>query len=420
MGIAYTTPDTCSFYYNASGFISGDFHYSLAQDLPDQGFGLGAYTITAENKHPGLVFEYIFGFCSGLPNNVLPSVCINATDGSGGEECSGQALAYQHITTTWGYESCYRLSDCFHNQPRIEIDLLDPVEPAGGIYIKFNGGNTCPNSWNSWAEDKEECDTREDDTVGSTYCARSFKLNIKCHDEIDGIPEREDIIENAGCSYEATINHRLGCPVECPRGSNGRVCSSRGVCFYPGYDSGDTVDDTTASVPPLQCLCESGYYGTACEIEGYLNYQIQYIFVPTTATTTTHEKASPFMFLFFGLLIVIGFLFRKTLFEYLNGFYSFLDSKGIISFNRQKSYKYQPVYQQDQDTDDIRKRANFAKDIKTLSNTTDSNTIKTVSTYSNNTTSNNTNNKSKSKKNKKSSNMLIDDDDCDLSDDITI
>lgn len=62
MGVAYTTPDTCSFYYNASGLLTGDFHYSLLQDLPDQGYGEGAYMITAENKHPGLVFEYIFGF----------------------------------------------------------------------------------------------------------------------------------------------------------------------------------------------------------------------------------------------------------------------------------------------------------------------------------------------------------------------
>jgi len=402
MGIAYTTPETCSFYYNASGLISGDFHYSLIQDLPDQGYGEGAYMITAENKHPGLVFEYIFGFCSGIPSTVLPGVCKNATGGSGGEECNGKALAYQFITTTWGYESCYRLSDCFFNQPRIEINLLDPVEPASGIYIQYNGGNTCPNSWNSWAEDKEECNTREDDQVGSTYCARSFKLNIKCHDEIDGIPDREDIIENAGCAYEATINHRMGCPVECPRGLNGRVCSSRGVCYYPGYDSGDAVDDTISTAPSLQCLCESGYYGDSCEIEGYLNYQIQYVFLPSSTTTKTDKKPSVFMFLFFGLLIILVFVFRRLIFEYLAGFYSYLDSKGYINFGGQRNYKYQPVYVEDQDTADIRKRANFAKDIKTLSN----NVIK------NDGSSKNKN------KSKKTGNMLVSDDD--LDDDITI
>ena len=406
MGIAYTSPDQCSFYYNASGLLEADFHYSLVQDLPDQGYGIGAYMITAENKHPGLVFEYIFGFCSGLSNSILPNVCKNVTGGSGGEECDGQALAYQYITTTWGYESCYRLSDCFFNQPRIEINLLDPVEPAGGIYIQYNGGNTCPNSWNSWAEDKEECNTREDDQIGSTYCARSFKLNIKCHDEIDGIPSREDIIENAGCAYEATINHRLGCPVECPRGLNGRVCSSRGVCYYPGYDSGDAVDDETTTSPPLQCLCESGYYGDACDIEGYLNYQIQYVFLPSTTTTKSDKKPSVFMFLFFGLLIILSFVFRGLISEYLAGFYSYLDSKGYISFGNNKSYKYQPVYLHEQDVDDLRNRANFAKDIKPLS--------------SSNNNNNNIIKSENKKKNKNRNNMLISDDDDLDDDDITI
>eukprot|EP01035_Chromulina_nebulosa_P019570 gene19570-25470_t len=50
--------------------------------------------------------------------------------------------------------------------------------------------------------------------------------------------------ENAGCSYETTINHRMGCPIQCPRNSiTKRVCSGRGLCFYAGYDSGETVDN---------------------------------------------------------------------------------------------------------------------------------------------------------------------------------
>lgn len=99
----------------------------------------------------------------------------------------------------------------------------------------------------------------------------SFRLNIQCHDEIKKIPEREEIEEAAGCAYEVTINHVMGCPLECPRHSvTGRVCSGQGLCFYAGYDSGSTVDDVNDDAG-LQCLCSSGHYGTACEFSGFIN-----------------------------------------------------------------------------------------------------------------------------------------------------
>jgi hypothetical protein len=77
------------------------------------------------------------------------------------------------------------------------------------------------------------------------------RLNINCHNEIREIPAEEEVEEAAGCQYEATINHQMGCPLECPRNSvTGRVCSARGLCFYGGYDSGaqvDTNDDVSIS-----------------------------------------------------------------------------------------------------------------------------------------------------------------------------
>jgi hypothetical protein len=58
------------------------------------------------------------------------------------------------------------------------------------------------------------------------------------------------VYEFTGCNYVANINHAMGCPKECPRSDDGSVCSSRGLCFYAGYNSGGTVDN--AKVLSLQ------------------------------------------------------------------------------------------------------------------------------------------------------------------------
>ena len=225
----------CKYHYNNTihGFNFDLSNYIASDDTPDATY----YKITDEVHHEKQTFMYYFNLCKTIPSESLPEVCLE-TKGSAAEECSNDALAYQYFKADWGFESCYRLSDCVKTSKRIELGLLDPVEPAAGIYIKYAGGNSCENSYS----DKAQCfDTIEGDE--KTYCARTFKLNIQCHNEITEIPEREEIEEAVGCSYETTINHQMGCPMECPRNiDNGRVCSGRGLCFYAGYDAGDTVD----------------------------------------------------------------------------------------------------------------------------------------------------------------------------------
>jgi len=259
--LGHSDLQSCSFTYNASG--TDAFSYDLS--------GLASNTflkITDTFSHEKQNYDYYFNLCRAVNVAQLPDVC-NITYGTGSETCAEDAMAYQYVQTSWGYENCYRLSDCFDDGPDIEIGLLDPVEPASGVYFLVRGGNTCPNSYS----DKAACTTLTDDWVDTAYCSRSFKLNVKCHNEIMQVPEKEHVVENSGCAYEATINHVAGCPLECPRSASGQVCSARGVCFFPGYDSGEDAEGVTDI--SLQCLCEQGYSGERCELVSYLEVAVQ-------------------------------------------------------------------------------------------------------------------------------------------------
>ena len=102
----------------------------------------------------------------------------------------------------------------------------------------------------------------------------------------------------------------MGCPVECPR-VNGKVCGDKGACYFPGGDEGgEDDDDKGIGDRGLQCLCQDGYYGNACQYSGYLAG----IILITWASAPT--------WLFF---LLIGF-FSSSFF-----FFNFFSS--LLSFN---------------------------------------------------------------------------------------
>ena len=223
----------CTYTYTAT-LDELTFHYDLApyNKGPDDYF-----SISDMESHTGQTFEYIFRLCNKVDYKLLSNKC-HKTTGSGGESCSGSAMAYQYYKTDWDYESCYHLSDCFTDGPRIKMGLLNPVKPASGLYLTYYGGNTCPQT----SAMHSECTTHPKKDSSATYCDRSFTLKINCHNEINEIGKDEEIIESAGCQYIASINHQMGCPVECPRDAKGRICSARGECSYQSYDGGLTAD----------------------------------------------------------------------------------------------------------------------------------------------------------------------------------
>ncbi len=257
----YFDEDACTFTHIASE-DGTSFKFDLGKyQKPDY------YVISDSVTHKKQEYYYYFRLCKAVDTSLLPPECAE-TVGTAEESCKGQSMAFQYTTTSWKYQACFRLSDCFKDGPDREMGLLNPMDPTAGIYLLYSGGNTCPNSWADKAacythashathdddsDDKSDDDhsSNDDDAMTPAYCSRSFRLNINCHNEINEVPLREEVEEAGGCAYEATINHVMGCPVECPRDDNGRVCSARGTCFYDGYDAGSTVDNTQVSLRPL-------------------------------------------------------------------------------------------------------------------------------------------------------------------------
>lgn len=95
----------CQYFYNNS---IHEFTYDLSSYVrSDQRF----YEITDEVSHSQQQFKYYFNLCSSVNASALPSAC-KSTTGSAAEVCTGNSLAYQYFSASWGYEACYRLSDC--------------------------------------------------------------------------------------------------------------------------------------------------------------------------------------------------------------------------------------------------------------------------------------------------------------------
>ena len=111
--LGYYDATDCTFTYNATGYDL--FSYDLKK-FESSNF----YKILDMAKHPKETFNYYFNLCAPVKQGLLPDVC-NVTSGTGKEVCDRAAMAYQYEITTWGYETCYRLSDCFDDGPGKKI-----------------------------------------------------------------------------------------------------------------------------------------------------------------------------------------------------------------------------------------------------------------------------------------------------------
>lgn len=155
-------PEDCTYRYTAGSFTY-DLHSLIATD-PKKPY----YKISDFYTHKNQEFDYYFNFCKAVTKDApgLPEVCKGTTIGTiPGERCDQDAMAYQHFYTSWNYSSCYRLSSCYTTDgPIVELGLLDPAKPASGVYVQYNGGNSCPNSYS----DKEACSVVPDDSKPGT------------------------------------------------------------------------------------------------------------------------------------------------------------------------------------------------------------------------------------------------------------
>ena len=126
----------CQYFYNNT---LNSFSYDLSKyALPIDKY----YTILDSIKHDNIEFQYYFNFCRHIDSINLPISCATTT-GTDEEVCSKDAFAYQYFKTSWGDEACFRLSDCVEQvDQKIEMGIIDPIQPAMGIYIKYYGKYT--------------------------------------------------------------------------------------------------------------------------------------------------------------------------------------------------------------------------------------------------------------------------------------
>jgi hypothetical protein len=113
------------------------------------------------------------------------------------------------------------------------LSLLDDKDPSYGLnltYLGFNDGSACQ---------------------------RAFHLILRCGYE--PFPPADStqntgrfITEVSDCHYEAYSWSLAGCPLECPVGANGQLCSGLGIC---GFDK---------NVKRPRCFCDDGYIERDC------------------------------------------------------------------------------------------------------------------------------------------------------------
>ncbi|KAJ1448686.1 hypothetical protein M885DRAFT_573914 [Pelagophyceae sp. CCMP2097] len=198
--------------------------------------------------------KYVIGMCRGIDPLEIAPAC-NVTTGSALEKLTGFSPAYQVMD---GGTQCYRCGGEYVGPEgaaqHVSAGLLNLQAPAAGIFLKYDGGNTCETGSPTT---RDACDA---EVNGRNYCRRSMQINLICNDHISSVPFLEQITEESGCAYSVTLNSEYGCPRECPR-AEGMVCHNRGICGYDGLEAGRTVGGGNGVA---RCLCAAPWGGPSC------------------------------------------------------------------------------------------------------------------------------------------------------------
>jgi len=85
-----------------------------------------------------------------------------------------------------------------------------------------------------------------------------------CSPDVEYIPLVNSVTEDASCMYELRVNSKYACPTQCPMGSNGRVCSGKGLCMFSGYaDDDEGTAESLKGTATASCACKMGNFGQA-------------------------------------------------------------------------------------------------------------------------------------------------------------
>jgi len=181
--------------------------------------------------------EVNFNLCANAATPV--EQCLR-TEGTNGEIMDAPAPGY-----AWEIngDGCKRLGESIKARENFEMKVLDEMAPLKGISITYTGGNTCP------AHELYQCE--------NDVCRHSLQVTVYCHNTHVDVPELEPIEIAQPCTYKLDIHSVHGCPIECPRDYEGKICSDRGMC--KAKENGDTGDYKVV------CLCEEGFTGEYCQ-----------------------------------------------------------------------------------------------------------------------------------------------------------
>lgn len=136
-------------------------------------------------------------------NVPIPDQSCATTTGTAKEIMSDEAAAYQLISHSSGAMECFRCGASYDGS--VSWGLVDPATPENGVYVRYNGGNTC--SAGSPTK-RAACDEQIGD---QTYCRRSLTVKFVCNNRISEIQHVESVQELAGCEYEVILNSQYGC-----------------------------------------------------------------------------------------------------------------------------------------------------------------------------------------------------------------
>ena len=67
----------------------------------------------------------------------------------------------------------------------VTMGIVDPLQPASGVFIKYSGGNSCPLTLNHISSATPFSAPTVDT---SRYCGKSLRINFHCSNEITEIP----------------------------------------------------------------------------------------------------------------------------------------------------------------------------------------------------------------------------------------
>jgi len=195
--------------------------------------------------------------CCNPPNNHCEE-CVDQQEGFLHGDANtktlmaGPAPAWQvEINENSTCTRCHRLGRSYtntkgsapHERGYMEWGLLSDDNPALGVYVQYNEGDTSP---------------------GCRDNNRQFRILFECtpeslaenYNELD--LEAAVVDENPMCTYSVKFKSAAGCPAQCPLANNGdgkyRICSGNGHCEIDG------------GLRQPRCFCNTGWSGPSCAV----------------------------------------------------------------------------------------------------------------------------------------------------------